>query len=162
MKNWSTQNKLLIIIVITLISGSIFMLTTILVPRQKNLSDAYPFLCPTMSEKLNNSHNSNNLQFYPIKIVAEPWRGEHNVYAIFAVPLQYQETDYHFQLLVKGSATPWTVTPTNGIEYGVTTPEGHFLVIGFFRTRLALWYWASGRFGDLQQPCNWTLHLTPR
>ncbi|MCY7331697.1 MAG: hypothetical protein LH649_03350 [Pseudanabaena sp. CAN_BIN31] len=156
MKNWSTQNKLLIIIAIVLISGSIFMLTTILLPRQKNMSNAYPSPCSTMSEKLN---DSNNLQFHPLKIVAEPWRGEHNVYAIFALPLQYQDIADRSRLLVKGSDTPWNLTPINGLKYGMTTPEGHFLVIGFFRTRLALWYWARGRFGDLQQPCNWTLHL---
>jgi len=34
-------------------------------------------------------------------------------------------------------------TKTKFLFIGETSPEGYFLVIGFFRTRLALWHWAS-------------------
>jgi hypothetical protein len=100
-----------------------------------------------------------SLKLHPIKIVAEPWRGEHNVYAIFALPLQYKDIYYRSKLLVKGTDTDWDVTIANEHEYGLTIRDGYFVVIGFFRTRIALWYLIRGRFNDLQQPCNWTLHL---
>jgi hypothetical protein len=108
-------------------------------------------------------NSTSSLQFHPIKVVAEPWRGNHNVYGIFAVPLQYKEIYERSRsiLLVKGSDTGWYVTITDGRKYGETIPEGHFLLIGFFRTRLALWYWLNGKFADLQQACNWTLHISP-
>ena len=161
MKKWSAKNKFLFMAFIAL--GVTFTLTMLYWSKQtssiETASDANPSFCPTMTDKLS---KSNSLKFHPIKIVAKPWRGEHNVYAIFALPLKYYDIYQRSQLLVKGTDTPWDVTPTDGLRDGQTAPEGHFLVIGFFRTRLALWYWASGRFGDLQQPCNWTLHLFPK
>jgi hypothetical protein len=164
MKNWSAQKKFLFMAVISLAIGSIVTLTLITWSTQTTSSqtppsDTDPSLCPVTTDKLS---KSNSLRFHPIKVVAEPWRGEHNVYAIFAIPLQYRDTGYRSKLLVKGSNTPWDVTPANEHLYGLTTPEGYFLMIGFFRTRLALLYLASGRFGDLKEPCNWTLHLFPR
>jgi hypothetical protein len=156
MKNWSSRKKFLFMAVITLALGSIFILTQITAsktsPSATDLS-----LCSAMTDQLS---KSDSLRFHPIKIVAEPWRGEHNVYAIFAVPLQYKDSGYRSKLLIKGSNTVWGVSPANERLYGLTVPEGHFLVLGFFRTRLALLYLVSGRFGDLKDPCNWTLHLS--
>ena len=157
MRNWSARNKFLFMSVTTLAIGSIFILTQT-TASQTSSSETDPSLCPSMTNKLS---NSNSLRFHPLKIVAEPWRGEHNVYAIFAIPLQYKDSGYRSKLLVKGSNTPWDVSPANERLYGLTVPEGHFLVLGFFRTRLALLYLASGRFGDLKEPCNWTLHFFP-
>ncbi|WP_434687330.1 hypothetical protein [Pseudanabaena minima] len=161
MKNWSTQNKFLFTVAIALTIGSIFTVIawSIQAPSQTTSSEINPALCPTMTDNLS---KSNSLRFHPIKVVVEPWRGEHHVYSIFALPLQYKEIYYRSQLLVKDTDTPWEVTPTDGLRYGAITPDDHFLVIGFFPTRLTLWYWVSGRFGDLQQPCNWTLHLFPK
>ncbi|WP_055077086.1 hypothetical protein [Pseudanabaena sp. 'Roaring Creek'] len=163
MKNWLAQNKFLCIAVIALALVSISAITVIALSPQTTSSQIDPSAqsqqCSAMTDSLS---KSDSLQFHPIKILAEPWRGEHHVYAIFALPLQYQKIYHRSQLLVKGNDTPWQITPTDGRKYGVAIPQGHFLVIGFFRTRLALWYWANGRFGDLQQPCNWTLHLFPK
>ena len=162
MKNWSTQNKFLFIAASSLTIGTILavIIWSIQAPSSTPSFETNPALCPTMTD---NSSNSSSLIFHPIKVVAEPWRGEHHVYSIFALPLQYKDIDlyYRSQLLVKDSDTPWKVEPTDGLSYGATTPDKHFLVIGFFPTRLTLWYWVSGRFGDLQQPCNWMLQLFP-
>ncbi|MFN5864188.1 MAG: hypothetical protein ACK451_19910, partial [Pseudanabaena sp.] len=124
------------------------------IPENLNLNSS---LCSTMTE----IRNSTSLKFYPVKIVAEPWRGEHNVYAVFALPLQYQEIFYRSFLVVKGTDTHWYAIVTDGKKYGVAVPKDSFLMVGFFRTRLAIWYWLTGKFSDLQQPCNWTLHLFP-
>ena len=98
-------------------------------------------------------------QFYPMKLVVEPWRGEHNVYAIFALPIEYRHTRRQAKMMVKGTGTQWEVTIANPSLYDLTTPDGYFLVIGFFRTRIALWRFVTGTFDQLQQPCNWVLHL---
>ncbi len=156
------SNKFLVAAIGALSIGTIFMLMTISSPKisspkSPEISNLDPSLCPTMTE----IRNSTNLQFHPVKIVAEPWRGEHNVYAIFALPQQYQEIYYRSALVVKGTDTHWYATVTDGKKYGVAVPEDSFLMVGFFRTRLALWYWLTGKFSDLKQPCNWTLHLFP-
>jgi len=157
MKRWRISQSKLLVAAIGVVA-IVFLFTTIFQSMSTN-----PYLCSTMTEIQSNSEsNSKSLQFHPIKIVAKPWRGEHNVYAIFALPLQYQDIYYRSQLLVKGTDTPWDITPTDGRKYGTTTPEGYFLVIGFFRTRLALLYFVTGKFNELQQPCNWTLYLFPK
>ena len=161
MKRWRISQPKLLVAAIGVVAV-VFLFITIFQSMSTN-----PYLCPAMTEiqsnsKSNSEGNSKSLQFHPTKIVVEPWRGEHNVYAIFALPLQYQDIYYRSQLLVKGTDTPWDITPTDGLKYGATTPEGYFLVIGFFRTRLALLYLVMGKFSELQQPCNWTLYLYPK
>ena len=161
MKKSAAQKKFIFISFMALVIGG--LITVIALSMQDSLetgsSDINHALCPTMTDNLS---KSNSLKFHPIKVVAEPWRGEHHVYSIFALPLQYKDIYHRSQLLVKDTDTPWEVTPTDGLKYGETAPENSFLVIGFFPTRLTLWYWVSGRFGELKQPCNWTLHLFPK
>jgi hypothetical protein len=99
------------------------------------------------------------LKFYPIKVMVQPWRGEHHVYAIFAVPMQYQHIYYRSFMQVKGIDTKWNVTIAKPHLYGVTAPEGHFLLVGFVYTRLALLHLITGRFGELKLPCNWHLSI---
>jgi hypothetical protein len=159
MKQWSAQNKFLFIAAIGFTIGTVTMIAWSIQAPSPSTSDLNSALCPTMTDNLS---KSNSLRFHPIKIVAEPWRGEHHVYAIFALPLQYQNIYNRSQLLVKDTDTPWLITPTDGLKYGEIAPEDSFLVIGFFPTRLTLWYWLSWRFDDLRQPCNWTLHLFPK
>ncbi len=156
MKKWSTPHQKFLITTIGILALiTIFLITTSSVPDSSNKTFS---LCPAMTEP---ASNSSSLQFHPIKIVAEPWRGEHHVYAIFALPLKYKDIYYRSKLRVKGSDVDWYITITDGKKFGASAPEGHYLVIGFFRTRLALWYWLRGRFADLQQPCNWTLYFFP-
>ncbi len=160
MKKSAAQKRFLFITVVALTIGSIVtMIVWSMQDPSQTASDVNPALCQTMTDNLS---KSKSLKFHPIKIVAEPWRGEHHVYSIFALPLQYQSIHQRSQLLVKGTDTPWLITPTDGLKYGEIAPEDTFLVIGFFPTRLTLWYWVSGRFGELRQPCNWTLHLFPK
>jgi len=160
MKKRSTRNKFLFTVALALTIGTISTVIawSIQTASQTSSSEFNPALCPKMTDNLSKSQS---LKFHPIKVFVEPWRGDHHVYSIFALPLQYKETYYRSVLLVKDTDTPWEVTPTDGLRYGAITPDDHFLVIGFFPTRLTLWYWVSGRFDVLLQPCNWTLHLFP-
>lgn len=114
-------------------------------------------LCPQQPQ--GRTLDNGRKQFYPMKLVVEPWRGEHNVYAIFALPEEYLYTSRQAQMLVKGTGTQWDVTIANPALYNLTTPDGYFLVIGFFRTRVALWRFVTGSFDQLQDPCNWVLDL---
>ncbi len=159
MKKWHISNRLLILLIsvaiaLTIITALIF--TKTFQSNDISLPISNPPLCPAMADP---QIKPRSLQFNPIKVVAEPWRGEHNVYAIFALPLKYKDIYYRSKLLVKGTDIPWGVTIANERLYGLAIPDGYFLLVGFFRTRIALWYLISGRFSDLQQPCNWTLHL---
>ncbi|MBD2240937.1 hypothetical protein H6G35_30850 [Aulosira sp. FACHB-113] len=95
---------------------------------------------------------------YPEKIVIQPWRGQHHVYAVFAVPNQYK-TDYVMQVTLPDNDTDCGTIhniPSANSE-GVQTPPGHYLVKGYLNTRVALWLIAQGKVGELQQPTNWKL-----
>jgi hypothetical protein len=167
MKNWSiiSKKQLLVTTLGILLIGSIFIYTNIhtktSLSTNTNIDSS---LCIDMTEIQSDSKgnaNSKSLQFHPIKIVVEPWRGEHNVYAIFAVPLQYQDIYFRSHMLVKGTKTPWDVTIANEQMFRVKAPKDHFLLVGFFRTRLTLLYLITGKFSDLHKPCNWTLYIFP-
>ncbi|PZV13568.1 MAG: hypothetical protein DCF20_15050 [Pseudanabaena sp.] len=85
-KNWSAQNKFLFILAIAMAIGSIVTITITALSPKTVTSDTNQSLCPPPTDKLS---KSNSLKFHPIKVVTKPWRGEHNVYAIFALPLEY-------------------------------------------------------------------------
>lgn len=159
MKNWLPQNKYSAMLIIALVTVSILAIVTIVgssfAPTTSAAADTSRS-CPVVTDKLD---RPNSIQFHPIKLVAEPWRGQHNVYAIFALPLKYVNTHGNSQLIVKGFDQPLEVMRANESMYDSPTPEGYFLVVCFFRTRHALWYWFNGQIGDLQDPCNWTLYL---
>lgn len=107
------------------------------------------------------SYTLKHVAFKPIRLVVEPWRGEHNVYAVFAVPLAYYEIYYRSLMLVEGTKKGWDATIADAKRMRVEPPEGHFLMVSFFPTRLAIWYWLTGKFSNLQDHCNWTLYIYP-
>ncbi|MDX2257088.1 MAG: hypothetical protein NW214_16375 [Pseudanabaenaceae cyanobacterium bins.39] len=102
-----------------------------------------------------------SLRFEPIKIVVQPWRGEHHVYAIFAIPLPLQNIYDRSFLKVKGIDGKWYVTVAKPHLYDVKVPEGYFLLVGFVPTRLALLAMILGNFDSLKVPCNWSLFIFP-
>lgn len=113
------------------------------------------------NQSLNQSQDRQRLAFKPIRLVVEPWRGEHNVYAVFAVPLTYYETYYRSLMQVEGTKKGWEATIADAKGMRLEAPEGHFLMVSFFPTRLSIWYWLTGKFANLQDPCNWTLYIYP-
>jgi hypothetical protein len=158
------HKKLLVTVAIAVSASVVIVWTLISIftptdspPREIILKDSkLSFSC--QSDKAHPS-KPNSLKFYPIKLVAQPWYGQHNVYAVFALPLKYEDTHTNSELIIKGYDQPLQIMRANEDIYGSPTPAGHFLVVCFFRTRHALWYSLSGRLADLQQPCNWTLYL---
>lgn len=93
---------------------------------------------------------------HPDKIVIEPWRGEHHVYAIFMIPGGYVN-DKLFTVTIKGVGTFCGQLNFGGttVAYGVVAKPGHYLMKALFLTRAAIWLIAQGKKDELKQPLNW-------
>ena len=95
---------------------------------------------------------------HPDKIVIEPWRGEHHVYAIFMIPGGYVN-DKLFTVTIKGVGSFCGELDFGGtsVAYGVTAKPGHYLMKALFLSRAAVWLIAQGKGDELKQPANWRL-----
>lgn len=95
---------------------------------------------------------------HPQKIVVEPWRGEHHVYAIFMIPGGYLN-DKLFTVTIKGTGTFCGVLDFGGttVAYGIYAKPGHYLMKALFPTRAAVWLISQGKGDELKQPRNWRL-----
>ncbi|MBD2188156.1 hypothetical protein [Pseudanabaena mucicola] len=113
----------------------------------------------------NSLHTVNNTQIYkshPRKIIIEPWLGQHHVYALFVVPKKYLigGEPYPAVVEVKGSTKLVSITGAKPSLYaGIDVPPDHTLVVSFFWTREVVWQILQGKYGELRQPCNWTLYI---
>jgi len=95
---------------------------------------------------------------HPQKIVIQPWRGQHHVYAIFAVPNKYATDSVMQVTLPENDPDCGTIDyiDNSSIE-GIDAQPGYYLVKGYLNTRIALWLIAQGKGDKLQQPSNWKL-----
>ena len=95
---------------------------------------------------------------HPDKIVIEPWRGEHHVYAIFMIPGGYVN-DKLFTVTIKGAGTFCGELDFGGttVAEGVYAKPEHYLMKALFLTRAAVWLIAQGKEDELKQPGNWRL-----
>ena len=91
----------------------------------------------------------------------QPWRGPHHVYGLFTVPNQYKFHHlYAATLSIQGVETEFTAGSPEGSDDTVITKPGYYTKRVYISTRTALWFLATGRFGDLRMPCHWWLVLT--
>ncbi|MEB3177736.1 MAG: hypothetical protein VKL59_01635 [Nostocaceae cyanobacterium] len=92
----------------------------------------------------------------PEKIVIEPWRGEHNVYAIFTIPGGHYN-DRRFTVTVDGVGTYCGTLQFAGTEVadGVPAKPGYYLMRGHLRTRATLWLMMQGKGDELYKATNW-------
>lgn len=110
-------------------------------------------------------HRVNNTKIYkshPRKIIIEPWLGQHHVYALFVVPNEYLigGEPYPAVVEVNGSDKLVSITGAKRSLYeGIDVPPDHTLVVSFFWTREVVWQILQGKYGELRQPCNWTLYI---
>lgn len=94
----------------------------------------------------------------PVKLVVQPWRGQHNVYGTFIIPSGYKN-DGFFTLTLPGNKTYCGKLITIG---GVSLP-GHYqqptnyIIRGYLNTRIALGLIIQGHINDLKRPKNWKL-----
>ena len=93
---------------------------------------------------------------HPQKIIVEPWRGEHHVYAIFMVPGGHL-TDKLFTVTIKGAGTfcGELIFAGTTVAEGVYAKPGYYLMKALFHTRAAVWLISQGKKDQLNQPDNW-------
>jgi len=106
------------------------------------------------------------LENHPIKVVVQPWLGVHQVYGIFMVPNRYTlNKKYAFAMAVRGFDRRFAVVERADKQYtvdDVLAGPGHYLLRIYVPTRVAVWFLVKGLFGDLRNPCNWTLMFIER
>ncbi|MEE3719428.1 hypothetical protein V2H45_22040 [Tumidithrix elongata RA019] len=126
---------------------------------------------PTVECSSDTTSNPKVYKIRAVKIVAQPWLGRHNVYGIFLVPEHYKNNpDYAVFMAVRGSNSYFTSFDTDGGNNylqrsyldGVMAERGYYVSRNFFPTHEALEFMIKGQFGDLQQPCNWTMLFIER
>jgi hypothetical protein len=101
----------------------------------------------------------------PTKVVVQPWKGRHHVYGIFMVPQSHKhERKYTSALYIQGFDGEFTPGRDPETEYAeeMVAESGHYLERVHVPTRVALWFLFTGKFSDLQVPCNWALVFTER
>jgi len=99
-----------------------------------------------------------------IKVVVQPWLGEHQVYGIFMVPNQYkQNKKYVATLTIRGFDGNFDARG-RAKEYvdDVLAKPGYYVKRAYIPTRVALWFLVNGLFGDLRRQCDWSLVFIER
>ncbi len=96
-------------------------------------------------------------QVHATKVVVQPWRGEHQVYAIFMVPNKYERSPF-FILTVKGLGS-FCEKPFGNSQYvdDISAEPGTHLIKDYIRTRLALRLILQGWYFQLNDKSNWSL-----
>lgn len=107
---------------------------------------------------------SRHYQARAIRVMVEPWQGQHHVYGVFSVPLQYrQHRLYTAKLRLEGFNEEFPeISPEAGRIYDILAEPGHYIMRVNFSTRTALWYILLGRFRDLAASCHWWLIIDDR
>lgn len=93
----------------------------------------------------------------PEKLVVQPWRGPHNVYAIFTIPSGYR-SDGLFTVSIPGDQIYCGQFFNAGRVFtGVEQPKYYTLIKGNLNTRIALKLIAQGKLDHLKEAQNWRL-----
>jgi len=130
---------------------SLLILSLIIVtlwwPLHDTDCNAAPFLTSTAAK----------YEVQATKVVVQPWRGEHQVYAIFTVPDKYKKSPF-FVLTIKNavSACEYPFGNSQYIE-GIAAQPGTHLIKDYIRTRLALRLILQGFYQRLCDRQNWSL-----
>ncbi|GAX34981.1 hypothetical protein [Nodularia sp. NIES-3585] len=99
---------------------------------------------------------------YPEKLVVRPWRGPHNVYALFVIPSE-STSDNLFTVTIPGNSTYCGRFQDIGkVSSGVDGQKYYTLIRGYLNTRIALKLIAQGKLNQLQEPDNWRLGYVKR
>ncbi len=91
----------------------------------------------------------------PTRIVVQPWKGRHHVYAEFPLPDRGYFINDHFRL---------NLNNLGGFCGGVSFPDhpgSTPVAIARLRTRTAFWLIAQGQLNALKQAQNWQLEIIP-
>lgn len=100
----------------------------------------------------------NRYRIAPARVVVRPWLGPHHVYAIFVVPDRFNSRKYSATLTVETfEKLVRRRLPEKSYVDDTLAQPGHYLRRVFVPTRVALWFFLTGRFGNLRTPCHWEL-----
>lgn len=92
----------------------------------------------------------------PSKIVIQPWKGRHHVYAEFPLPSQGYFVSDRFRLNLGNLGDFCGGVSASG------RPDLPPVAIARLRTRTTLWLIAQGQLNALNQAQNWQLEIVPR
>lgn len=137
---------------LTFIAAAIALLNGSILPRKPNEVSR----CPR--EALTRSDTKSD-RIHPEKVVVRPWKGRHQVYAIFVLPDDY-EIDNAVVVSIEGEMTYCASKPARvkvDEFQGVYAKPGEDIFVARFRTRTASWLIAQGKVEALKQPHNWSL-----
>lgn len=112
--------------------------------------------CPSVVQP-----NSQASVLAPWKVIARPWFGRHQVYALFPVPVKYEPSRYSAELVFRDRVIPVELVPRSGTVHGTRLPDqpGVFFVHTHLETRFVWKILLLGQFGDVREPCQWRLIL---
>ncbi len=118
--------------------------------EQKVISDCF-------GSTLSPSHGP-RLPLHPQRVVVEPWKGRHNVYALFIVPNGHQPDEFVSIALTNGQTYCGHTEVLNHPQViNLSVPPNHYVVRGMLRTRTTIGLLSEGRKAELERPENWTL-----
>ena len=92
----------------------------------------------------------------PSKVVVQPWKGRHHIYAEFQVPAGMVVSDRAKVTMGDLGEFCGGVSEVAAVENSV----GPTTAIARIRTRTALWLILQGKIGDLNQAVNWQLPIS--
>lgn len=99
---------------------------------------------------------------HPEKLVVQPWRGPHNVYALFTIPGGHS-SDAFFTVSIPGDRTYCgNFQSKEFVSSGLERPRYNLVVKGFLNTRIALKLILKGKFSQLREADNWSLGYVQR
>jgi hypothetical protein len=95
---------------------------------------------------------------HPLKVVVEPFQGQHQVYAIFRLDKEKTPPSQSVVLTVTHLVKYCESTNYIGQDFAeIAVPNQYYLSQHYIRTRTALWLTIQGLLKELKQPENWTL-----
>lgn len=140
--------------VFTSISAILVLLGGFTLPRKPGEVSRCPRTALTASDTTSD-------RIHPQKVIVRPWKGRHQVYAIFVLPNEYQANNAAV-VSIEGESTYCSGTPISvkaDEVHKVYAKPGERIVVTYFRTRTASWLIAQGKGDLLKQPHNWSLSV---
>jgi hypothetical protein len=110
--------------------------------------------CPAhILSRLNEVHTYIN----PCQVVIQPWKGRHNVYGVFMVPVEDQAGKI-LVIQIKGVGTYCGATERVGTSFAeIRAKPGHYLIKAHLRTRTSTTLIVEGYGKQLNDLQNWKL-----
>jgi hypothetical protein len=113
---------------------------------------------------VNDKSLTSESRFQAVKVVVQPWKGEHNVYGIFVIPTRFKNHRlYSVTLRIQGIDAEFSAGSPESEDIDSLVPgRGYYLRKAYIPTRTALWLFITGKLGTLQVPCHWWLIFVDR